>query len=217
MEHLVKLHPAAAEVATRAGIDGISVPQWLADRALERVEGPSHAVRLAEALHVVPEFMGNRAPFADPEARAVVLGLGLEDGVDALVALYVAGLCGLGYGLRQIIEAQAAHGVTIDVISVSGGAGAHTLSRQILSDATGYPVVVTENPEPVLLGSAMLASVASGQFDGVGAAMPAMSRVAMRCSPASGALRQLHDARYGAFRTLQDTARNIRTDMKQSQ
>ncbi|WP_441937559.1 FGGY-family carbohydrate kinase [Neorhizobium galegae] len=29
-------------------------------------------------LHVVPEFLGNRAPFADPHARAVIAGLGME-------------------------------------------------------------------------------------------------------------------------------------------
>ena len=43
--------------------------------------------------------------------------------------------------------------------------------------------------------------------------MPAMSRVAKRCTPAGGRIRALHDARYGAFLALQQTARDIRTEM----
>lgn len=65
---------------------------------------------LATGLHVVPEFLGNRAPFADPHARAVIAGLGMERDFESLVALYIAGLCGIGYGLRQIIETQAKAG-----------------------------------------------------------------------------------------------------------
>ena len=55
---------------------------------------------LADGLHVVPEFLGNRAPLADPQARAVIAGLGMDDDLASLIALYVAGLCGIGYGLR---------------------------------------------------------------------------------------------------------------------
>ncbi|EFR16040.1 D-ribulokinase [Escherichia coli DEC2B] len=58
---------------------------------------------LAKGLHVVPEFLGNRAPFADPHARAVICGLGMECDQDNLLVLYVAGLCGIVYGLRQIL------------------------------------------------------------------------------------------------------------------
>ncbi len=35
----------------------------------------------------------------------------MERDSDNLTALYVAGLCGIGYGLRQIIDAQRACGI----------------------------------------------------------------------------------------------------------
>ena len=209
IDQLVQLHPATAEAAALARAAGKALPQWLADRALELAGSAGAAARLAHDLHVVPEFLGNRAPFADPHARAVIMGQGMETDVDSLVALYVAGICGLGYGLRQIIETQAAHGAPVASISTSGGAGAHPLNRQLLADATGLPVEVTECPEPVLLGSAMLGAVAGGVFADLATAMPAMSRVAMRCDPDPGA-RALQDARYAAFLTLQTTARQIR-------
>ncbi|MFJ1290562.1 FGGY-family carbohydrate kinase [Paracoccus yeei] len=209
IDQLVRMHPASARAAALAEAQGKALPHWLADRALALAASPSQAVRLADQLHVVPEFLGNRAPFADPHARAVIMGLGMETEPDALVALYVAGICGLGYGLRQIIETQARHGAPVQTIAVSGGAGAHPLTRQLLADATGLPVEVTQSPEPVLLGSAMLGAVAAGLFPDLGRAMPAMSRIATRCTP-DPATRALHDARHAAFLTLQRTAREIR-------
>ncbi|WP_028717296.1 FGGY-family carbohydrate kinase [Paracoccus sp. J39] len=212
IDQLVQLHPATAEATALAEAAGKSLPQWLADRALELAGEASAAVRLADELHVVPEFLGNRAPFADPHARAVIMGQGMETGPDSLVALYVAGICGLGYGLRQIIETQAQNGAPVQTISVSGGAGAHPLTRQLLADATGLPVEVTECPEPVLLGSAMLGAVAAGLFPDLLTAMPAMSRIATRCAP-DPASRARQDARHAAFLALQSTARQIRTAM----
>lgn len=137
----------------------------------------------------------------------------METDIASLVRLYVAGLSGLGYGLRQIVETQAAHGAPVSRIAISGGAGRHPLIRQMLADATGLPVDAAESDEPVLLGAAMLGAVAAGAFPDLRGAMQAMSRVARTFQPAEGALRDLHDARFRAFVTLQDTARRIRADM----
>ena len=206
IDHLVSMHPAHGAALSEARAAGKSLPEWLADQA---GDAASAAARAAH-LHVVPEFLGNRAPFADPQARAVVMGQGMDTGIDSLISLYVAGLCGLGYGLRQIVETQAAHGAPVRRIAISGGAGRHPLIRQLLADATGLPVDATECDEPVLLGSAILGAVAAGAFADIRSAMPAMSRVAQTYSPADGDTRALHDARFRAFTMLQDTARQIR-------
>jgi D-ribulokinase len=214
IDQLLSLHPFAEQAKQEASGDGLGVPQWLASRALAAVGDPSLAVRLAGQVQVVPEFLGNRAPFADPSARAVVVGLGMEAGIESLTSLYIAGLCGLGYGLRQIIDTQAENGVHVSAISVSGGAGTHPLTRQLLADATGIPVEVTACPEPVLLGSAMLAAVAAGAYSDLQIAMPAMSAVSGRCEPATGAIRALHEARYKAFLKLQALAREVRENVE---
>ncbi len=94
-------------------------------------------------------------------------------------------------------------------ILVVAGCAHAPQTRQLLADATGLPVEITECPEPVLLGSAMLGAVAGGVFADLATAMPAMSRIAATCAPDSGT-RALQDARYRAFVTLQRTAREIR-------
>ncbi|MBI1172908.1 ribulokinase [bacterium] len=208
IDHLLRLHPAHAEASALARAEGVSLPVWLADRVMAL--GTADPVHLARGLHVVPEFLGNRAPFADPQARGLIAGLAMETDLESLMALYVAGLCGVGYGLRQIIAAQTAAGAPIARIVISGGAGSHDLVRQILADATGVAVLTTEAEEPVLLGSALLGAVAGGICADIPQAMAAMSRAKGRFAPAEGQVRALHAARFAAFEALQATARAIR-------
>lgn len=210
IERLITMHPLARETQDRASQAGQSLPAMLAGLAVQASDDLSGAVRLAQGLHVVPEFLGNRAPFADPHARAVIAGLGMETDLDSLVALYVAGICSIGYGLRQIIEAQAAAGAPIERVVISGGAGRLDLVRQLLADATAKPVLVSEAEEPVLLGAAMLSAVAGGLFGDVRSAMARMSRISKVHEPATSGIAALHDARFEAFTQLQSVARAVR-------
>jgi D-ribulokinase len=213
IERLLSMHPATPDARQQAEQAGQSLPVMLAALAVQSAQtadGLSGAVRLANGLHVVPEFLGNRAPLADPHARAVIAGLGMEDDLDSLVALYIAGICSIGYGLRQIIETQATAGAPIERVVISGGAGRLDLVRQLLADATGKPVLATQAEEPVLLGAAMLAAVAGGQFDTVRSAMASMSQISKTYEPDRGDIAALHEARFRAFKQLQSVAREIR-------
>lgn len=209
IDQLLSFHPAAAEASVAARSEGKSLPAYMAEHAARKVASASDVVRLAAGLHVVPEFLGNRAPFADPHARAVIAGLGMEQDVDNLVSLYIAGLCGIGYGLRQIIETQAKSGASVERVVISGGAGASPLVRQVLADACGKPVVASAADEPVLLGSAILGSVAAGVFPDVRGAMEGLSRVASIYAPCEGEVAEIHQRRYQAFLTLQETVRSL--------
>ena len=209
IEQLLSMHPLAADERRLAQAEGQSLPARLADLVEARLDRLSDAVRLAEGLHVVPEFLGNRAPFADPHARAVIAGLGMDNDLESLVALYVAGVCGIACGLRQIIETQAAAGAAIEQIAISGGAGRRDLVRQLLADATGKPVLAVEAEEPVLLGAAMLGSVAAGAFHSVEAAMARMSRIGQTFEPEHGAIAGIHNARFKAFTQFQAVARQL--------
>ncbi|HVW57977.1 MAG TPA: FGGY-family carbohydrate kinase [Rhizobiaceae bacterium] len=208
IDHLVQMHPHAPEATHAARERGQTLAAWLAAEAEARGAAASMP-ELVGGIHVVPEFLGNRAPFADPDARALIAGLNTETGIESLVALYLAGLCGLGYGARQIVRAQQENGIAIDTIVVSGGAAQSPLVRQVLADTTGLAVAASSSPEPVLLGSAMLGSVASGEHVDLGRAMEAMSALGEIHRPQS-AFAGWHDRRFAAFEALQKVGRAIR-------
>jgi D-ribulokinase len=211
IERLLSMHPLAPDTQAQAQAQGQSMATMLAMLAAQQTGSLSDVAHLADGLHVVPEFLGNRAPLADPHARAVIAGLGMDDnGIESLIALYIAGVCGIAYGLRQIIQAQTVAGAPIERIMISGGAGRLDLVRQLLADATGKPVLAIEAEEPVLLGAAMLGSVAAGVFGDVAAAMARMSKIGRTYEPCAGALKSLHDRRFDAFEHLQTVAQEIR-------
>lgn len=207
IEQLLSFYPAAQEAARMAKEVALSLPAWLSEKARQGSKNLSETVLLARGLDVVPEFLGNRAPFADPHARAVIAGLSMERDVASLVALYIAGVCGLGYGLRQILETQDAAGVRVERIMISGGAGQDPLGRQILADATRRPMLASRVDEPVLLGSAILGAVAAGLYPDIVTAMQAMSGVSATYTPAAGVINAVHESRYRAFLSLQKAAR----------
>jgi D-ribulokinase len=211
IDHLLDFHPHASEAHAEAARDEQSLPTWLAQRAEMILGKSSNSGALAGEIHVVPEFLGNRSPHADPQTRAVIAGLGMERDLDSLVALYVAGLCGIGYGLRQIVEAQEKAGAGIERIVISGGAGRSDMIRQLLADATGVEVVAPAAKEPVLLGSAILGSVAAGIYPEIHQAMEKMSTFASRYTPQAGDVRELHDSRFKIFEQLQSVARQAAT------
>jgi FGGY-family pentulose kinase len=206
IDRLVALHPASGEVTKKAAEAGLSLLSYLSLSAIRSGAG-SEAIRVADGVHVVPEFLGNRAPFADPNSRAVIAGLGMDQSENSLVALYVAGLSGIGYGLRQIIEVQAAHGAPVRRIVISGGAGQDNLVRQLLADTSGLPVVVTTADEPVLLGAAILGAMAAGRYPTMPEAMSAMTSARTSFEPAKDEIADMHRTRFATFEQLQTAAR----------
>ncbi len=208
IDHLIQMHPAAPTASRLAAEQGESLSAWLVRRA-ESAGGAAAVERLVGAIHVVPEFLGNRAPFADPHARAIIAGVGLDSDVDSLVGLYLAGLCGIGYGAKQILKAQLSRGIQTDTIVVSGGASQTPLVRQLLADSTGLAVAATKTPEPVLLGSAILGSVAARHYDSVETAMDKMSELGEVFHPTRETA-AWHAERFSAFERLQEVGRELR-------
>ncbi len=211
IDQLLDFHPYAAEAREHAAAAGKGLPEWLAKRATGRLTTLSEIGPLMGKVLVVPEFLGNRAPFADPNTRAVIAGLGMERDEDNLIALYLAGLCGIGYGLRQIVEAQAEAGAHVKRIVISGGAGRSPLIRQILADTTGLSVVGPATEEPVLLGAAILGTVAGGAFASIEDAMASMSSVDDVFGP-SADMDSFHARRFELHAQLQTFARDLAKD-----
>ncbi|MCB2127713.1 MAG: FGGY-family carbohydrate kinase [Rhodobacteraceae bacterium] len=212
--HLIATHPARAEAEAAAQAAGVTLQAWLLAEVERRSPDPSDSVLLAGNRLIVPDFLGNRAPYADPHATAVVSGLTLDAGIDDLIATYVAGVLGVGYGLRKIVEAQRARGVAADAVAISGGAGESPVVRQMLADAGGLPVIATACGEPVLLGAAILGAIASGDQTSLRTCMGTMSHVSARYEPAGGRIARLHGERIKAYDALQAAERALRAGLQ---
>lgn len=216
IDHLVLSHPAYPGLAAAANAAGVAPLDLLERGVVARFGSVGEAALLARDLHVLPDFLGNRSPYADPEARAVVAGLDLDRGLESLQRLFVAGLCGIAYGLADVAAALRAQGIPCRTIVVSGGASRSALVRQIMADATGISVVLPATEEPVVLGAAMLGAVAAGAFPSLRAAMTAMSRLGPSTPIATPELTGFHAAKRQVHATMRKLDKESRAVMLRS-
>jgi D-ribulokinase len=217
IDHLVKSHPAHHEALATARAEGMDILEFLERRILARVSHAGEAGRLARDIHVFPEFIGNRSPFADPDSRAIVAGLDLDADLHSMERLFVAGLCGLAYGLADVVDAFRGHGIESDLMVIAGGAGRSALVRQIMADTTGLSVAVPQTQEPVLLGAAMLGAVASGGHRSIGEAMASMSAIGDLSQPTAPAMAGFHRTKRRVHELMRKLDRESRDAMRESE
>jgi D-ribulokinase len=211
IDHLIKSHPAYGEAVAAAHAGGLEVLEFLERRIVSRVQNPGEAALFARDIHVLPEFLGNRSPFADPDSRAIVAGMDLDVDIGSMERLFVAGLCGLAYGLADVVEAFRSHGLDSDLMVISGGAGRSSLVRQIMADTTGLTVAVPQTQEPVLLGAAMLGAVAGTRYGSIGEAMASMSAIGCLSERTAPGLADFHRTKrevHGMMRKLDRESRD---------
>ena len=212
IDHLIRSHPAYSEAVGTAHAGGMEILEFLERRILSRSQSPGGAALLARDIHVLPEFLGNRSPFADPDSRAIVAGLDLDVDIGSMERLFVAGLCGLAYGLADVVDAFRSHGVDSDLMVIGGGAGRSSLVRQIMADTTGLTVALPETQEPVLLGAAMLGAVAGGSCGSIGEAMTSMSAIGWLSEPTTSGMADFHRSKrrvHGLLRKMDRESRDV--------
>ena len=211
IDFVLKAHPAWGRACEMAAAEGVSLLPWLEQRVALRHPTLGTAAQDAARLHFIVDFAGNRAPFADPTARAILAGQSLTDSLISLEKTYVAALLGLAYGARHMLAELDAAGVSAAQIVISGGAAKSPLVRQVLADATGLPVAQAATAEPVLLGAAMLGAVAAGAKPDLTRARKDMVTLDTTAFP-DPAMTPFHRWKFHAYRTLQDTERQLWAD-----
>jgi D-ribulokinase len=214
IDHLIGSHPAYKEAVEAARAAGLEVLDYLERRIVSRFAKPGEAALLARDIHVLPEFLGNRSPYADPDSRAIVAGLDLDTDIGSMERLFVAGLCGLAYGLADVVEAFRAHGVKSETMVISGGAARSALVRQIMTDTTGLAVALPETQQPVLLGAAMLGAVAGKAYGSIGEAMTSMSAIGWSSEPTGTDMADFHQAKRRVHRLMRKLDHDSRLAMR---
>jgi FGGY-family pentulose kinase len=192
LEHMLDWHAAAAGLGTdRHRIVTARIVELL-DR---------HGPGFVETLQVLPDFHGNRSPLADAQARGVIHGLTLDASFDSLARLYYATAVGIALGTRHILDALNDRGYAISQLHLTGGHAGNPLLVQLYADATRCQVVLPEEADGVLLGTACVAATASGIHAGLREACKAMVRSGREIAPDQRVI-DFFDRRYDSFLLL---------------
>ncbi len=160
-----------------------------------------HDAKWTKDLHVLDYHHGNRSPKADPHAKGVVDGLTLDTSLESVAKRYYATIQSIAYGTRDIIEAMNAAGYRIERIFATGGGTKNPVWLQEHADITGCSIVLAQEAEAVILGSAILAAVAAGAFPNIPEAMRAMSHAGEVIQP-NPANAEYHQAKFEIYREM---------------
>ncbi|HTH26833.1 MAG TPA: glycerol kinase GlpK [Vicinamibacterales bacterium] len=143
--------------------------QWLRDglkaiTASADVEQLMSQVPDTDGVYLVPAFVGLGAPYWDPRARGVIVGLTRNSSV-AHVAR--AAVDAMAYQTRDVLEAmQAESGLPLKTLKVDGGAAANAMLLQFQADLLNVSVRRPVVAETTALGAAYLAGLAVGYWNG---------------------------------------------------
>jgi len=139
-----------------------AVVQWLRDQleffgSSADVEALANSVLDSDDVFLVPAFTGLGAPYWDPHARGVMLGL-TRGTSKAHIAR--AALESIAYQSAEILEAmQKDAAQPLTELRVDGGAAANDLLMQFQADLLGVPVLRPKVLETTALGAAYLAGL----------------------------------------------------------
>jgi len=119
------------------------------------------AADAADAVYLVPAFVGLGAPWWDAEARGALYGLSRKSGPAEISR---AALEAVGYQTRDLLDAMRADwpGASDVVLRVDGGMTASDYTMQFLADVTNAPVDRPVFMETTALGAAYLAGRKAG-------------------------------------------------------
>jgi sugar (pentulose or hexulose) kinase len=183
----------------------------------DRLEAAAREIPIGcDGLMIQPYWSGVMDPYWDVSARGVTFG---QSGSHKPAHFYRAILEGIT--LDQVMRTRAmevASGQQIDHYIAIGGGAKSQLWRQMLSDASGKRVLISDTVEASALGAGMTAAFGAGWFSSISEAAHKMSGETQTIEPHAQAselygslleiYQDLYDASAGINRRLVDFARD---------
>ena len=116
-------------------------------------------------VYLVPAFTGLGAPYWNPEARGVIVGLTRGSGRAHIVR---AGVEAIAYQVAELVNLMMSDtGIAAKQMKVDGGACASDFLMQFQSDLLGIKITRARSDEMTAQGVGILAGLSSGFFASV--------------------------------------------------
>lgn len=162
IDYILSTHPDYQK--TLNNLNGQNIHDYLYDEILKQSTdaGLKTFHELTKDFHIYPDFHGNRSPVADSTLMGMICGLTMHD---SIFISYLAVIQALSYSTKHIIESLYNAGRNkFKSILICGGLSKNKLFIQTTADVCSIPVLISYEPESVLLGAAILGATASKIF-----------------------------------------------------
>jgi glycerol kinase len=144
---------------------GGAVVQWLRDNMKfiaqsPEVEDLANSVKTADGVVFVPAFTGLGAPYWDPYASGLIIGIQRSTEIGHIARAAIESIAFQVTDVLGAMDRDAKY--PLKELRVDGGAAANDLLMQFQADLLGIPVQRPAVLETTALGAAYLAGLASG-------------------------------------------------------
>lgn len=191
-------------------LSAASCNAWWAEKVLgtDDLAGEQESIdvtRVPAGLpYFLPYLMGERTPHNDVDARGALVGMSMST---SRADLTRAVLEGVAFAVRDSVEIARGLGVDVAASTVCGGGAKSRLWLQMLADVLDIELVLPATEQGPGLGGALLAAVAVGAYDSVGACADALVGTRGHVTP-NPELVDAYDARYRIWRELYPALRS---------
>ncbi len=163
----------------------------------------------SEGLIFLPYLTGERAPYADPNARGVFFGLSLRHTDGDFVRSVLEGVA---FGLRDSLEVIRGQNITIEEIRGSGGGAKSPFWLQIQADINNAPMTTINVTDGGALGVALLAGEGTGVYSSIEDACDAIIKVKSSTEPIEDNVEK-YDEYYAVYRSLYPALKDRFSDL----
>ncbi len=118
----------------------------------------------SEGVMILPHFVGAGAPYWNPNARGVIMGLSLGHTRNHIIRAIMEATC---YEIKTNLQVFEELSVSIKELRITGGASRNSVWNQIEADICNLPVIKGKVEEATALGAAILAGVGSGLYKNI--------------------------------------------------
>lgn len=130
--------------------------QMQSDSSFEGAESKSNA-----GLLFLPNLLGARAPSWNADARGVFFGLERHHNRgDMMRSIFES----IGFEIRSFLEVFEESGVSLKMVTASGGLSRITIANEIKASITGLPYHYMDEMESTSLGAAIIVLCATGRY-----------------------------------------------------
>jgi xylulokinase len=176
------------EEAAKQGID----PYILMEKKAAEIPAGS------EGLIFLPYLTGERAPYADPNAKGVFFGLTLRHTEAHFIRSVLEGVA---FGLRDSLEVIRNLDIPIEEIRGSGGGAKSPFWLQIQADINNSPMTTINVTDGGALGVALLAGEGTGVYSSLEDACDAIIKVKSSTTPNKENAKKYNEY-YSVYRSL---------------
>ena len=150
------------------------------------------------ATYFLPYLMGERSPHNDAAAKGCFIGLSMRTArLDMTQAVFE----GVAFAIRDSLEIARDRGIVPKQSRICGGGAKSPLWRKIMSNVINLPLMLPAQEEGPSRGSAILASVACGQYGSVREAVGRIVKMTGSEEP-SAEIAQRYEQKYQTFKKL---------------